>query len=92
VGFGNGAERSSAFLGNGAFGLDGKGLVVSKKKIRNLEFFLPSKEVLVTGSVKAAGEDVVVPCRKADKPNVFHPGVYRFQSIGFNRNVFSKRS
>ena len=41
-------------------GFDGKGLVVSKKKIRNLEFLLPSKEVLVTGSVKAAGKQGIV--------------------------------
>ena len=47
-------------------GFDGKGLVVSKKKIGNLEFLLPSKEVLVTGSVKATGEDVVVSCRKTN--------------------------
>jgi hypothetical protein len=64
-------------------GFDGRGLVVSKKKIRNLEFLLPSKEIFVTGSVKAPRKDMVVSCRKADKPNVFHLGVYRLQRIYF---------
>jgi hypothetical protein len=47
-------------------GFDGKGLVVSKKKIRNLEFLLPSKEMFVTGSVKAASEDSIISRGKAD--------------------------
>jgi hypothetical protein len=47
-------------------GLNGKGLVVGKKKIRNLEFFLPSKEMFITGSIKPARKDCVVYRRKAD--------------------------
>ena len=60
------AEMGDQNLVKLPLGFDGKGLVISKKKIRNLEFFLPSKEVLVTGSVKAASEDSIISRGKAD--------------------------